>query len=229
MKPAARKNTIGNAYRVTIGDNATGVAVGEHIHQQVGPHAPRPEADRQQVKMLLADLDEALAQASRLLSSYEAHMAAFHVRLLHEELLKTDPDGRPSADILMMAGTWLLTRTPGLAAVLLRLLLAASTTAVITRAGEGMMNWVESRAAGYEVAGFRLNLVELRQVLTTLFNLSELRTLCFDMAIAFEDLYGEGKADKARELVAYCVRHGRVPELAARCRDLRPQAFAEDA
>ncbi len=226
MKLAPRKNTVGNAYRVTIGDNATGVAVGEHIHQQVAPHEPCAEADRQQVKMLLADLDGTLAQASRLLSPYEARMATFHVQLLHQELLKTEPDGRPSADILMMAGTWLLSRTPGLTAVLLRMLLAASTTAVMARAGEQVVNWVESRAASYEAGGFHLNLVELRQVLTTFFNLSELRTLCFDMAIAFEDLYGEGKVDKARELVAYCVRHGRVPELAARCRDLRPQAFA---
>jgi hypothetical protein len=49
---------------------------------------------------------------------------------------------------------------------------------------------------------------ELRQVLDTYFNESELRHLCFDLHIDYENLPGNGKGDKARELVAYCERHG---------------------
>lgn len=224
MENNVRNNPVGNAYQVTIGDNATGVAVGENIHVEVNQDGQ--QANQQQMMTMLADLDQTLNQASRLLSPYEAHMAAFHTRLLRQELLKPANGVRPSADILMMAGTWLLSRTPGLSAALMRLLLAVPTTAVMSQAGDEVMQWVESRAAHYEAEGFPLNLVELRQIVTDTFNLTELRTLCFDMGIDFENLYGEGKADKARELVAYCVRHGRAVDLATRCRELRPFAFA---
>lgn len=225
MENKVRNSPVGNAYQVTIGDNVTGVAVGENIHVEVNQDAQQ-QANQQQLVALLADLDQTLTQAARLLSPYEAHMAAFHARLLRQELLKTANGAGPSADILMMAGTWLLTRTPGLSATMMRLLLAVPTTAVMAQAGDGVMQWVEARAANYEAEGFPLNLVELRQILTDTFNLSELRTLCFDMGIEFENLYGEGKADKARELVAFCVRHGRDVDLATRCRELRPFAFA---
>lgn len=54
---------------------------------------------------------------------------------------------------------------------------------------------------------------KLLHILTTRFNLSELRTLCFEMNIDYENLAGEGKVDKARELVAYLNRYHRLPEL----------------
>ena len=57
------------------------------------------------------------------------------------------------------------------------------------------------------------NLIRLRQTLTDHFDEGELRTLCFDLRIDYASLPGEGKADKARELVAYCERHGRIVEL----------------
>lgn len=227
MENIMRNQPVGKNYQVTIGDNATGVAVGERIQMQVNQPVT-PLTERQWLTTLLADFEAVLAQTTRLLSPYEAHMALFHARLLRQELLKTETDGRPSADIMMMAGTWLLTRTPSLAGVLLPLFTSVPATAVINQAGEGMMKWVENRAAHYEVDGSPLNLVALRQVLSSLFDAGELRTLCFDMHIDFDDLYGEGKSDKARELVAYCVRHGRIAELAARCRELRPFAFVEN-
>lgn len=55
--------------------------------------------------------------------------------------------------------------------------------------------------------------MNLRQILTDHFNESELRTLCFDLDIDYESLPGQGKADKARELVAHCNRHSRIPAL----------------
>jgi hypothetical protein len=64
----------------------------------------------------------------------------------------------------------------------------------------------------------------LRQLLTDLFDDGELRTLCFDLRIEYENLPGLSKADKARELVAYVNRHGRRADLLAICRRLRPKA-----
>lgn len=68
---------------------------------------------------------------------------------------------------------------------------------------------------------------KMRQMLTQFFNASELRDLCCDMGIDYEDLGGSGKADQARELVAYCERHHQYDRLVRKCRVLRPQAFEE--
>lgn len=54
------------------------------------------------------------------------------------------------------------------------------------------------------------------------FNEGELRGLCADLGIDYDDLPGSSKADKARELVLYCARHGRRDDLKKRCRELRP-------
>lgn len=69
----------------------------------------------------------------------------------------------------------------------------------------------------------RVSRAELREEITAHFNSEELRTLCFDMNIDYENLGGEGKAGKVRELIAYCERHGRIDELVEICRQLRPQ------
>lgn len=56
-------------------------------------------------------------------------------------------------------------------------------------------------------------LSNLRQVLNERFNESELRDLCFDLGVDYESLLGEGRADKARELIGYMERRKRIPEL----------------
>ena len=63
----------------------------------------------------------------------------------------------------------------------------------------------------------------LRQILAGKFDREEIQDLCFDLDIDFDGLRGEGK--KAREFVAYCRRHGRLEELAARIAELRPGAL----
>lgn len=67
----------------------------------------------------------------------------------------------------------------------------------------------------------------LRQLLVDSFSDSELRDLCFEMQprIDYELLPGSSKADKARELILFCERHGRMDELATLCQQLRPHAF----
>jgi len=59
-------------------------------------------------------------------------------------------------------------------------------------------------------------------ILTQRLSSSELRTLCFDLQVDYEDLAGETKPDKARELIQYLERRGRLPELVPHLRGLRP-------
>ena len=74
----------------------------------------------------------------------------------------------------------------------------------------------------------RERLVALRQVLVSRFDEGELRTLCFDMGICYDDLPGQGRADRARELVAYLERRGRIPELGTVGQRLRPDVPWDD-
>ena len=67
-------------------------------------------------------------------------------------------------------------------------------------------------------------LSKLRDQLTIYFNQSELRNLCFDLNINHEEIAGETLGDSARELVAYCRRHGMIDVLVHRCCELRPHA-----
>jgi CHAT domain-containing protein len=64
----------------------------------------------------------------------------------------------------------------------------------------------------YESIGHQL-LIELRDILAQRFNSTELRDLVFYMDIDYEDLSGQTKAAKARELVTYCQRRGLIPKL----------------
>jgi len=54
---------------------------------------------------------------------------------------------------------------------------------------------------------------QLREMLSTRFNEGELRTLCFDLGIDYDDLSSGGKTDKARELVAYFERRSDIASL----------------
>lgn len=69
----------------------------------------------------------------------------------------------------------------------------------------------------------RKHLVMLHRTLSTRFNESELRTLCFYLGIDYDDLPGDGKTDKARELIAYLERHDRMPELVKIVQQLRAE------
>jgi len=65
-------------------------------------------------------------------------------------------------------------------------------------------------------------LTQLRELLAVRFSAGELRTLCFDMGVDYDDLPGEGKADKARELVGFCERHDELVKLVETGKRLRP-------
>jgi hypothetical protein len=68
-------------------------------------------------------------------------------------------------------------------------------------------------------------LAQYRQSLIAAFNESELRNLCFDMGIDFEELSATNKSGKVRELIAYCLRRGCLFELLSHCARLRPNTF----
>jgi len=56
-------------------------------------------------------------------------------------------------------------------------------------------------------------LVRLRQELEKRFNDEDLRTFCQNLGVEYDDLPGQGRASKARELVAFMDRHERLNEL----------------
>ena len=62
----------------------------------------------------------------------------------------------------------------------------------------------------------------LRQAISNHFRRGEIRTLCFDLRIEYDDLPGETKDDMARELVAYCERRGQLEELVEQVKKARP-------
>jgi len=55
----------------------------------------------------------------------------------------------------------------------------------------------------------------LHRLLVERYNLEELRTLCFQLSVPFDDLGGEGRQAKARELILWLRRRGRLGELSA--------------
>jgi formylglycine-generating enzyme required for sulfatase activity len=67
-----------------------------------------------------------------------------------------------------------------------------------------------------------MSLPSLRDLLAQHFNLEELEQLCFDLNIEYEDVPGSTRKAKAQALVEYCLRHNRLPDLSAYCRQLRP-------
>jgi hypothetical protein len=57
------------------------------------------------------------------------------------------------------------------------------------------------------------DLVALRKIVVTNYNLEEIRTLCSDIGVDYYDLGGEGKEAKVRELIAYLKRRNKLDDL----------------
>jgi hypothetical protein len=69
-----------------------------------------------------------------------------------------------------------------------------------------------------------IDTVGLRDLLLTALNEEDLKDLTFSLGIEFDDLSGGNRSAKARELVAYCARDGRLEELLAAAAKMRPRA-----
>jgi hypothetical protein len=74
----------------------------------------------------------------------------------------------------------------------------------------------------------RTQLIILRQVLVERFDEGELRTLCFDLGVDYDSLPGQGKADKARDLIAYLERRQQIYTLIEIGRLQRPDILWDD-
>lgn len=69
------------------------------------------------------------------------------------------------------------------------------------------------------------NLVSLYDELLSSYNESELRDLSFRLKVPYEDLPGIARKDKARELIEYLDRHGRIGELAEIVQNVSVERF----
>ena len=68
------------------------------------------------------------------------------------------------------------------------------------------------------------NVTELYQLLVAQFSVEELQDLCFRLGVDYESLPPVGKTTKARELVLFMQRRGRLDELEAKVSELRQAA-----
>lgn len=66
------------------------------------------------------------------------------------------------------------------------------------------------------------NAQQIRRLIAGYFSLQELKTLCFELDVEFDDLGGEGRSDKARELVTFVQRRGRLIDLLQTLASERP-------
>jgi hypothetical protein len=82
----------------------------------------------------------------------------------------------------------------------------------------GLAMTVESRPLSSQ----EVNLVTLRSALDDGYNDSELRDLCFELGIDYEDLPGDNQGAKARELVLFAKRRGQIAQLVERVMKERP-------
>lgn len=62
---------------------------------------------------------------------------------------------------------------------------------------------------------------ELKERLKTQFNKIELRELCFDLGIEWEDIERDSKTDIVLELISYANRHNRLEDLDKQVKLLR--------
>jgi internalin A len=65
-------------------------------------------------------------------------------------------------------------------------------------------------------------LSQLRSFIASAFDEEELRDLCFDLNVAYDDLGGRGKAGNVRELIAYLERRDRLSDLFHILQESRP-------
>ncbi len=68
----------------------------------------------------------------------------------------------------------------------------------------------------------RAQRMKLRQILNQCFNESELRALCFELDVDYEEVKGENKSDTVMKLIGYFWRRDRVFELMAFVKQARP-------
>ncbi len=73
-----------------------------------------------------------------------------------------------------------------------------------------------------------MSLPDLLKMLNTYFDLNEIQNLCFEINVDYDNLGGNNKLDKCRELITYLQRRGRLDELIEVCLRERPNIPWDD-
>lgn len=93
-------------------------------------------------------------------------------------------------------------------------------------AGEQPRGQLAMTVASAPLNNSEANQLTLRRALDDGYNADELRDLCFELSIDYEDLPGETQWAKARELVLYARRHNLTAQLVALVMAARPHLLA---
>ncbi len=88
--------------------------------------------------------------------------------------------------------------------------------------GDG--NVIHMNTPQLDPASLPSHLAPLRDQIIRLFSKSELKSLCFDLGIAHDDLPSDTRSELAQAIVSYCHTRDRLPELVALCQRHRPHA-----
>lgn len=64
--------------------------------------------------------------------------------------------------------------------------------------------------------------MNLHELIRSSFNEEEVKDLCYELGVDYEDLPALGKAGKVRELIVYCQKNGRISPLLTACQTARP-------
>jgi len=86
----------------------------------------------------------------------------------------------------------------------------------------------EKSAPPSPVSQLPAKLAPLRDELAQRFTKEDLRALCFDLGVDYDDLPSATKINQSQDLILYLERTGRLDELIARCRQLRPNVKWDD-
>ena len=78
----------------------------------------------------------------------------------------------------------------------------------------------------FKFSANQIDIVKLRQTILKAFNEAELRVLCFDLQINYEELSPGGIGLKVQQLVEYCQRHGHLQQLVDAILKARPHIEA---
>jgi len=73
-----------------------------------------------------------------------------------------------------------------------------------------------------------LDFTELHRLITFHFDEEELRTLCFDLGIQYDNLAGSSKISKVRELISFLERRQSITLLLSKFKELRPETSTEN-
>jgi formylglycine-generating enzyme required for sulfatase activity len=86
----------------------------------------------------------------------------------------------------------------------------------------GTSEQTASLLMGKAAALTEIDRLRLLQAVSRYFSEEELRTLCYELEIDYDDLPARGKTSKARELIFHCERTRQLGDLIALCQEKRP-------